>query len=42
MQGQMQDRIETVRAGGDDHLVKPVAPGFYFLLLPQELSDPDF
>jgi diguanylate cyclase (GGDEF)-like protein len=27
MQGQMQDRIETVRAGGDDHLVKPVAPG---------------
>ncbi len=26
-QGQMKVRIETVRAGGDDHLVKPVAPG---------------
>jgi diguanylate cyclase (GGDEF)-like protein len=27
MQGQMKDKIETVKAGGDDHLVKPVAPG---------------
>ena len=27
MQGHLKDRIETVRAGGDDHLVKPVAPG---------------
>ena len=27
IQGQMKDKIETVKAGGDDHLVKPVAPG---------------